>query len=147
MGARKPKKPTQVMHWKDEPDEHDYLAAREFLCLIVDTDVAKRTVRKLRTASLKRYKAKDLMRASNSKLLPFDDTHVAVDLVKVDRGIKLSPELFVVKTLEAESNAKRPAPRPSLFDQARDLCGSIVGGPPDLARNPRHMKGYGGWKR
>lgn len=28
-------------------------------------------------------------------LLPFDDTHVAVDLVKVDRGIKLSPVLLV----------------------------------------------------
>lgn len=95
MGARKPKKPTQVERWKDKPDEHDYLAARKFLCLIVDTDVAKRTVRKLRTASLKRYKAKDLMRASNSVLLPFDDTHVAVDLVKVERGIKLSPVLLV----------------------------------------------------
>ena len=60
---------------------------------------------------------------------------------------KLSPELFVVKTLEAELNVKRPTDKPSLFDQARDLCGSIAGGPPDLARNPRHMKGYGGWKR
>ena len=60
---------------------------------------------------------------------------------------KVSPELFVVKTLEAELNAKRPADRPSLFDQARDLCGSVAGGPRDRARNPRHLKGYGEWKR
>ena len=59
---------------------------------------------------------------------------------------KISPETFVARTLEAELAAKRPAARPSLFDQARDLCGSVSGGPSDLARNPSHMKGYGGWK-
>jgi len=60
---------------------------------------------------------------------------------------KLTPELFVVKTLEAELKNKRPAAKPSLLDQASDLCGSITGGPTDVARNPRHLKGYGGWKR
>ncbi len=60
---------------------------------------------------------------------------------------KISPELFVAKALEEVLKLKRPTDRPSLFDQARDLCGSIAGGPRDLARNPRHLKGYGGWKR
>ena len=60
---------------------------------------------------------------------------------------KMSPELYVAKVLEAELSSKQPTDRPSLFDQARDLCGSISGGPPDLARNPRHLKGYGEWKR
>jgi len=60
---------------------------------------------------------------------------------------KMSPELYVVKVLEAELSRKQPTDCPSLFDQARDLCGSISGGPPDLSRNPRHLKGYGEWKR
>lgn len=89
MGAREPKQ------WKKDPDEHDYLAAHKFLCLMMDPDVAKQTVHELRKASAKRYKAKDLIRASNSLLLSSDDVHVAADLAKVGRGEKLSPVLLV----------------------------------------------------
>lgn len=60
---------------------------------------------------------------------------------------KMTPELFVVATLEAELSSQPPSRKPSLFDQASDLCGSVTGGPPDLARSPRHLKGYGTWKR
>lgn len=85
----------EVELWKDEPDDHDYLAAHDFMCLMLDVDVATRTARKLRKAALTRFKAKDLIRASNSTLLSTDDPHVAANLAKVDRGERLSPVLLV----------------------------------------------------
>ena len=54
----------------------------------------------------------------------------------------------VAKDVLAERFA--PAGRPrrrSLYDRTRDLCGSLAGGPPDLARNQAHLEGYGAWKR
>jgi hypothetical protein len=60
---------------------------------------------------------------------------------------QLTPEEFVVTAVEAELRSKPTGSKPSLFDQASDLCGSVVGGPADLARNPGHLKGYGTWKR
>ncbi len=35
----------------------------------------------------------------------------------------------------------------SLYDRSRDLCGSVRGGPGDLARNQKHLAAYGTWKR
>ena len=35
----------------------------------------------------------------------------------------------------------------SLYDRSRDLCGSVRGGPGDLARNKQHLAAYGTWKR
>lgn len=84
-----------VERWKDDPEDHDYPAAYDFLCLMTDADVATRTVHELRAAPLRRFKAKDLIRASNSTLLPVDDPHVAADLAKVDRHERLSPVLLV----------------------------------------------------
>lgn len=86
---------SEVERWKDDPEEHDYPAAHDYLCLIVDGHVATRTVHELRAAPVSRFKAKDLIRASNSTLLPVDDPHVAADLAKVARGERLSPVLLV----------------------------------------------------
>lgn len=60
---------------------------------------------------------------------------------------KTTPELFVVSAVEAELATHSKSREPSLFDRASDLCGSVSGGPIDLARNPSHLKGYGTWKR
>jgi plasmid stability protein len=35
----------------------------------------------------------------------------------------------------------------SLYDRSRDLCGSVRGGPGDLARNKKHLIAYGRWRR
>ncbi|MDB6023777.1 MAG: hypothetical protein JWQ04_3634, partial [Pedosphaera sp.] len=35
----------------------------------------------------------------------------------------------------------------SLYELSRDLCGGAGGGPRDLARNKKHLNGYGSWKR
>lgn len=84
-----------MVRWKRDPEDHDYPAALDFLCMMVDGEVAARTVHQLRAAPLRRFKAKDLIRASNSTLLPVDDPHVAADLAKVGRSERLSPVLLV----------------------------------------------------
>jgi hypothetical protein len=81
--------------WKDEPDEHDYPAAEDYLSLLVPAARAKQVVRRLRAASLVRRKAKDLLRASRLPVLPPENFHVARDLKKVRGGKGLSPVLLV----------------------------------------------------
>ena len=82
-------------HWKSEPEEHDFPAARDYLSLVVSQDVAERLVERLRAAPLVHRKAKDLLRASGLPLLPADNVHVAKDRKKVDAGQRLSPVLLV----------------------------------------------------
>ena len=63
------------------------------------------------------------------------------------RRCRISPARLIRRTLEASlSNGKEHAGS-SLYELTRDLCGSVSGGPRDLARNKRHLKGYGAWKR
>jgi len=88
-------------HWKQEPDEHDYPAAADYLSLVVEPAVAGAVVERLRTAPLEHRKAKDLLRASGLPLLPPDNRHVARDLDKVRHGVKLSPVLLVRGDLAA----------------------------------------------
>ncbi|HUY23605.1 MAG TPA: hypothetical protein VMV22_14830 [Acidimicrobiales bacterium] len=83
-------------HWKDEPEEHDYPAARAYLSLLVDPAQAKRLAKALeRSPGIEHYMAKDILRASGLPLLPADDPEVAKDLGKVQAGTKLSPVLLV----------------------------------------------------
>jgi hypothetical protein len=80
-------------HWKQRPDDHDYLAAEEYLSLIAPLAEAKSLARGLRTVPIVKRKAKDLLRASTLPLLPPDNFHVAKDLKKVAQGKMLSPVL------------------------------------------------------
>ena len=83
-------------HWKDEPEQQDYPAARSYLSLLVDPGAAKRAAKALeQDPDAARYKAKDLLRAAGLTLLPLDDPEVAKDLAKVNAGTKLSPVLLV----------------------------------------------------
>lgn len=82
-------------HWKTSPEEHDFPAARDYLTLLVDARTAGRMAEQLRMSSSANFRAKDLLRASQSKLLRSDNAHVAADLEKVRRGEKLSPVLLV----------------------------------------------------
>ena len=81
--------------WMDEPEEHDYPAACDYLTLLVDPAAADKIVAALEKAPLVHRKAKDLLRASGLALLPADNPHVARDLAKVDDGKRLSPVLLV----------------------------------------------------
>jgi hypothetical protein len=82
--------------WKEEPDDHDYPAARNYLSLLVGTDEAAKLARGLeRRAAVQHYMAKDILRASALALLSADDKEVAKDLHKVEAGERLSPVLLV----------------------------------------------------
>jgi hypothetical protein len=82
-------------HWKDEPDEHDFPAASDYLSLVMPTSVSARRVRELRRRPIEHRKAKDLLRASRLPLLGRENVHVAKDLQKLRAGKKLSPVLLV----------------------------------------------------
>jgi hypothetical protein len=85
----------QKEHWKDEPDDHDYPAAHDYLSLVMGEPNAKAAVNALRKASIIRRKAKDLLRASRLEILDATNVHVAKDLAKVKQGELLSPVLLV----------------------------------------------------
>ena len=82
-------------HWKDQPDEHDFPAAADFLSLLAADTVVTKIVDAFRAAETVHHKAKDLLRASALELLPPDNAHVRKDLEKVADGIHLSPVLLV----------------------------------------------------
>jgi hypothetical protein len=84
-----------AQHWKDEPDDHDYPAAENYLSLLLSPQAAKLAVRRLRAAPLVHRKAKDLLRASRLPILAPDNLHVARDLKKISSGQLLSPVLLL----------------------------------------------------
>ncbi len=82
-------------HWKEDPDEHDYPAAHDYLSLLLGDEDARHVVRALEGAAIAHRKAKDLLRASRLPLLGPDDPEVTKDFRKVRRGERLSPVLLV----------------------------------------------------
>jgi hypothetical protein len=89
------KKGDSPEHWKDEPDEHDFPAAVDYLSLLFPEQTAASLVDRLKAVEKLDRKAKDLLRASRLPLLPSDNPHVATDLEKVSGGKRLSPVLLV----------------------------------------------------
>ncbi len=83
------------VHWKDEPDQHDYPAAASYLALIADAVTADALIAGLRRAPIEHYKAKDILRASGLPALPLENVHVAKDVAKVKAAKALSPVLLV----------------------------------------------------
>lgn len=83
------------IRWLEEPEDHDYDAAKEFLSLRLGATRANGFVLALIAAEMTQRKAKDILRASGVKLLPLANKNVARDVEKVRKGIKLSPILLV----------------------------------------------------
>jgi hypothetical protein len=81
--------------WKEDPDDHDFPAAGDFLSLLFSEVVSAALVEQLRIASTVRRRANDLLRASRLSLLPSDDPEVERDLKRVAKGDSLSPVLLV----------------------------------------------------
>ncbi len=81
--------------WLDLPDEHDYPSAASYLSLIYEPDAVTGIVQKLQQASMQRFKAKDIFRASRLSLLGISNTEVEADRKKIRHGISLSPLLLV----------------------------------------------------
>lgn len=81
--------------WLDQAEEQDYPAALSYLSLIFSETRAKAYIRKLRTAPVAEFKAKDIFRASGLSLLGVSNAHVEKDRRKILAGKKLSPLLLV----------------------------------------------------
>jgi hypothetical protein len=86
--------------WGDEPDEHDYPAAADYLALLAPAEQIAEIVAALKHAPVVHKKAKDLLRASQLALLPKDNVHVQRDLTKIKKGKRLSPILVVRGNLD-----------------------------------------------
>ena len=79
-------------HWKDEPEEQDFTAARTYLSLLLSPAQSKKLAKALeRSSGLEHFMAKDILRASRLPLLPADNHEVAKDLGKVRRGPSSRP--------------------------------------------------------
>ena len=82
------------IRWLDEPQDHDYPAARSYLTLVIKPAEAKAAVAKLKKAKVMQHPAKDLFRASRLPLLDLNNSHVEKDKTRIDAGEKLSPLLL-----------------------------------------------------
>lgn len=87
-------KPLEIL-WDEEPSEHVLEAAKNYLELHYDHWKAAKYVHYLKDGEERRFKAKDLLRASRLALLPRDNPYVQRHLDKIDRGEPLSPVLLV----------------------------------------------------
>jgi len=84
-----------TIKWLDQPEDHDYDAAKSYLTLTFAADQTAQLVRQLRRSPLTEFKAKDLFRASGLSLLGISNTHVEKDRRKIASGENLSPLLLV----------------------------------------------------
>jgi hypothetical protein len=76
----------------------------------------------------------------NVSLKLSDALHAKLARASKDRGAAKSD--IIREALEAYFANGKNGPRVSCLDLARDLAGSVEG-PPDLATNPKYMRGYG----
>jgi hypothetical protein len=81
--------------WLDEPEEHDFPAALDYLELLFPLKEAQMMVDKLKKSATIFKKSKDILRASQLPLLPSANIHVSQNINKVKKGKKLSPVLLV----------------------------------------------------
>lgn len=83
------------LKWLDDPEEHDYPAAGDYLSLLLPQAAVDAAVAALRAAPTTAHRAKDILRASGLAALPETNRHVASDLKKVEDGKALSPILLI----------------------------------------------------
>lgn len=88
------------VRWLARPAQHDYAAATSYLSLNVDKKTVAKVIEKLAHTKPARFKAKDILRATNLPLLPRDNIDVAKQLERIAAGEKLSPCLLVRGRLE-----------------------------------------------
>ncbi|MGB8643598.1 MAG: hypothetical protein WCF84_00030 [Anaerolineae bacterium] len=81
--------------WLNDSEEQDYPAALSYLSLLYDEQAAAAYARQLQSASLSKFKAKDIFRASGLSLLGISNSHVEKDQQKIQSGHALSPLLLI----------------------------------------------------
>lgn len=83
------------VQWLEDVDADDFDAARRYLALLFPPKDAKALTAALRDASMQRFPAKDVLRASGQAPKSSKDPDVARQLKKIGRGKALSPVLLV----------------------------------------------------
>ena len=81
-------------HWKDEPDEHDYPAARNYLGLVTTDENAQAFATALALVPIVRRYAKDLLRAASSGSVG-QELSRGQGFTEGGQGERLSPVLLV----------------------------------------------------
>lgn len=81
--------------WLDEPEDHDFPAAQDYLELIFKPEIAASLAQKLSEAETIIKKSKDIFRASKLRLLPLENRHVQENFKKIKANKKLSSILLV----------------------------------------------------
>lgn len=57
------------------------------------------------------------------------------------RGVTKSA--LIRGAVERDLKGARTSKKPTCLDLAREFCGCVKGGPPDLSSNAKYMEGYG----
>ena len=91
-------KNTPNIKWLKKPAKHDYPAAESYLNLIYNKTTVTKLIRRLSKAPIANFKAKDIFRASQLSLLGISNSHVIINVEKINNGISLSPILLVRDT-------------------------------------------------
>ena len=84
-----------AIEWRKKPEPSNYPAAESYLGLVYDDAKVRKLVQRLRRARIRRFKAKDIFRASGLSLLGVSNEHVEKDRKKIRGGKPLSPLLLV----------------------------------------------------
>jgi len=82
-------------YWLNDPEEHDFPAALDYLELVFPPIKASELVSELKKSKTIYKKAKDILRASELDLLDKDNKHVKENIKKSKNGKMLSPILLV----------------------------------------------------
>ena len=81
--------------WREEPSEHDYPAAKEYLSLMFQDKDAKTIAKYLKKQDVSFFYAKDIFRACGLPELDKSNGHVRRVLEKIATGEAISPLLLV----------------------------------------------------
>ena len=67
-----------------------------------------------------------------------------LEILETESRARRTTKSSLVRECLEKSLAARPQDgKPTCYDLARDLAGSVKGLPRDLATNPKHMEGFG----
>jgi hypothetical protein len=81
--------------WLQDVTDEDYQAAATYLSLIDTSANIGKTIAGLKATSIAKYKATDLLRASQLELPESDDSACRKEIKKIEKGEALSPVLLV----------------------------------------------------
>jgi hypothetical protein len=110
---------TERIKWSKVTDPDDFVAAVDYLSLIMPEEVAGLAVDRLKRAPLVQRRGKDLLRASGLPLLGADNPDVAKKLREIARGKALSPVLC----LRGDESSRRPL---TIADGYHRICVSYL---------------------